>query len=66
MLPCFPQSQGVRVDFPLTRCATSCGDQKSEVWSQLKALAREGRRASIFKDGTGLLLKEIKVGHGRV
>lgn len=65
MLPCFPQIQGVQVDFPLPRRAKSCGDQESEVWSQLKALAQEGRRANIFRDRTGLVVK-IKAGHRRV
>lgn len=56
----------MQVDFPLPLRAKSSGDQESEVWSQLKALAREGRRASIFRDWTGLVGKEIKVSHWRV
>lgn len=63
-LPCFPQSQGAQVDFPLRGGTKSCDDRESEVRSQLKALAREGPRT--FRDGTSLVLKEIKVGQGRV
>lgn len=30
MLPCYPQSQGLQVDLPLTRCATNCSDQAAK------------------------------------
>lgn len=52
------------MDFPLRGGTKSCDDRESEVRSQLKALVREGPRT--FRDGTSLVLKEIKVGQGRV